>query len=321
MTTVEALTAELPAFADHIREATLLQPAPGTPGLGDSSVGGPVLWPADEPWPVCTGPHLVEVREKLSDEDRETWQRMDRAMHARRLERGSQTYEFTHEEADTQRRIMDGAGSLDLITWERVRRVPQPSHPGIPMLPVVQLYERDVPGDHWPAGTDVLHLLWCPKDHSGLPGQSEYYWGPAVELVHRAASDVGAVLDPPRPDHAQDVYLPTPCVLAPLRVSDLPDQDELPPELHESGEEWAEERGIEYHRGLACREGWKVGGWPSWHLTDLVPIDCVSCGARTRLLLTMDSGGAPDLDVGRFGELRVFVCPTDRTHPIRLNIQ
>lgn len=321
MTTVEALTAALPAFAEHIREATLLRPAPGTPGLADSSVGGPVLWPADEAWPVCTGPHLVTVREKLTDEERETWQRMDRAMHARRLERRSQTYEFTQEEADAQRRIMAGAGSLDLVTWERVRRVPRSSHPGIPMVPVLQLYARDVPGDHWPPGRDVLQLLWCPKDHSGLTDQPGHFYGPAVELVYRAASEVTDVLDPPRPDEAQDIYLAAPCVLEPLRVSDLPDQDELPEELHESGEEWAEGQGIEYHRGLACREGWKVGGWPSWHLTDLVPVDCVACGARTRLLLTMDSGGAPGLNVGRYGELRVFVCPTDRAHPVRLNIQ
>lgn len=40
-----------------------------------------------------------------------------------------------------------------------------------------------------------------------------------------------------------------------------------------------------------------------------------------RVFLTVDSGGDPDVVVGRWGELRVFTCPKDLSHPIRLNIQ
>ncbi|WP_406481338.1 hypothetical protein [Streptomyces sp. NBC_01615] len=103
-------------------------------------------------------------------------------------------------------------------------------------------------------------------------------------------------------------------------MTDLPDQDELPAELLAAAESWAERHGVEFHRGLACHEGWKVGGWPSWHLTDLVPVNC-SCGATARLFLTMDSGGDPGANVGRFGELCVFTCPAHASHPHRLNIQ
>ncbi|MFB6478605.1 hypothetical protein ACFCXF_08620 [Streptomyces virginiae] len=46
-----------PDLAAHRRTATRLHPRPGTPGPHDSHVGGPMLWPADEPWPVCTTPH------------------------------------------------------------------------------------------------------------------------------------------------------------------------------------------------------------------------------------------------------------------------
>ncbi|MDV5143473.1 hypothetical protein R1T08_04000 [Streptomyces sp. SBC-4] len=83
---------------------------------------------------------------------------------------------------------------------------------------------------------------------------------------------------------------------------------------------WAEARGVRYARHLACVPGWKAGGWPSRHLTDLMTIDC-SCGARMRLLLTLDSGHDPKLVLGRAGELRVFACPEDLTHPFRLNMQ
>lgn len=37
------------------RPAVRLHPMPGTPAVTDSHIGGPVLWPADEPWPYCDG--------------------------------------------------------------------------------------------------------------------------------------------------------------------------------------------------------------------------------------------------------------------------
>ncbi|MCO6009269.1 hypothetical protein NE236_30290 [Actinoallomurus purpureus] len=316
----ESLIADIPAFAPHARPATLLRPTASTPGVRDSSIGGPLLWPADEPWPVCRAPHLMEVREKLSDEERETWQRIDSDMEERHRRNPGRGYEVTAEEARIQHQIMAGASMLDKITWERCRWVGDTSGPGVPMVPVVQLYSRNVPGEHWPAGMDVLQVLWCPNDHSELPGQP-YYSGPTVELRYRSSSAVETVLNPPRPDRADEGYLPQPCAVDPVEIVDLPERDELPEDLYDEGCRWADARGIEYHRALACRSGWKVGGWPSWHLTDLIPIDC-SCGARMRLFLTMESSNdGPDIVVGRFGELRIFTCPTDLSHPIRLNIQ
>ncbi|TVL90361.1 hypothetical protein [Streptomyces sp. SAJ15] len=318
---VASLTAAIPAFAPYVRSATLLRPTEGDPGLHDSSVGGPLLWPEDEPWPLCRAPHLVVVREKLTEEERETWQRIDRDMKERRRRNPGRAYEVTEEEARVQREIMDGASGLDLIAWERTRYVEDTSGPGVPMVPVLQLHARDVPDSPWPGGADVLQMLWCPNDHREPPGQPRY-WGPTVELRYRSASAVGAVLDPPRPDHAHDGYLPRPCLLDPLEVADLPAVDEIPEKLYDAGCHWAEARGVEYDRGLACRPGWKLGGWPSWHLTDLTPVDCGSCGVRMRLFLTVDSSNdGPEVTVGRFGELRVFVCPTDPAHAIRLNIQ
>ncbi|MFE5481684.1 hypothetical protein [Streptomyces sp. NPDC056527] len=38
------------------RSALLLHPSQGTPGPQDSSIGGPLLWPADEAWPCCSVP-------------------------------------------------------------------------------------------------------------------------------------------------------------------------------------------------------------------------------------------------------------------------
>lgn len=48
------ILAEHPELTALGRTATRLHPRRGTPGVGDSHVGGPLAWPADEPWPVCT---------------------------------------------------------------------------------------------------------------------------------------------------------------------------------------------------------------------------------------------------------------------------
>ncbi|MFF8909565.1 hypothetical protein [Streptomyces olivaceoviridis] len=51
---VEALFPELAAYRGT---TTRLHPRPGRPGATAGSVGGPLLWPADEPWPVCGETH------------------------------------------------------------------------------------------------------------------------------------------------------------------------------------------------------------------------------------------------------------------------
>ncbi|MEW2267655.1 hypothetical protein AB0913_34660, partial [Streptomyces sp. NPDC047868] len=45
------VTALFPQLAPLARTTTRLHPRPGSPTVRDSSVGGPLLWPADEPWP------------------------------------------------------------------------------------------------------------------------------------------------------------------------------------------------------------------------------------------------------------------------------
>jgi len=56
------VAAAVPELAAYGRTATRLHPRPGTPGVGDSSIGGPLLWPAEEPWPVCTADNATAHR-------------------------------------------------------------------------------------------------------------------------------------------------------------------------------------------------------------------------------------------------------------------
>lgn len=47
---------DVPGIEAYARRTVRLHPRRGTPGPRDSHVGGPLLWPADEPWPRCDVP-------------------------------------------------------------------------------------------------------------------------------------------------------------------------------------------------------------------------------------------------------------------------
>ncbi|MEV5600660.1 hypothetical protein AB0L33_04330 [Streptomyces sp. NPDC052299] len=88
----------VPEYARLALDAVVLNPETGDPGVRESSLGGPLLWPADEPWPHC------------AQEDHWTF--------------GS-----------------DWRNRTEIV-------------PGrVPMVPVLQLYARDVPGLVLPTDT------------------------------------------------------------------------------------------------------------------------------------------------------------------------
>lgn len=49
-----------PAVVPYARRTVRLHPRRGVPTAQQSSVGGPLLWPADEPWPTCEGPNSYD---------------------------------------------------------------------------------------------------------------------------------------------------------------------------------------------------------------------------------------------------------------------
>ncbi|WP_433046943.1 hypothetical protein [Dactylosporangium sp. CS-033363] len=244
------VAALVPELRDHTATATRLHPRPGAPGVGDSSVGGPLLWPAAEPWPMC------------------------------------------------------------------------PQDEGA-MVPVAQLYRRDIPDFAGPDGSDLLQVLWCPLDH---PDEG---YNPLVRLVWRRAGDVAEVLaDPPRPEEPEEQYVPEPCVVHPERVREYEYLGLLPPELRRRLAR------VDYQYDLSLAPGWKVGGFANWSLTDPHPVDCDVCGAGMTLLFTAASsewqgrgtwrpveepeGARPvptGVTIGRGYSLYVFRCPGSFDHP------
>ncbi|MEU4097087.1 hypothetical protein [Streptomyces sp. NPDC026673] len=224
----------IPEFAPLARETTLLYPRAGSPGVRESSLGGPLLWPAGEPWPYCARP-------------------------------GHQTY--------------------DPVTYRDLTPGP------VPMVPVVQLFARDVPRLAFPDGSDLLQLVWCPLLHAeedtpaALPG---LYWRRESEVVA-----AGLLRDVPAPGEGEyhDDFTPRPCTVSPTAVVEYPNWD-LPKEFSDAlgprlGE--IEERFGLWYTEFACALQSKVGGYPAW----TQPPDWPHCAAGHRMEHLLSVAGEP----------------------------
>ncbi|WP_051132766.1 hypothetical protein [Nocardia paucivorans] len=310
------LAAEVPELAAYTRTTVRLHPKKRRPGVSDSHIGGPLWWPANEPWPTCTEPYLA-------------WVPVVRP---------------------------DGRHGM--------RMGPTEAEEPNPLVPIAQLWRRDFPEIDYPDDTDVLQVLWCPDEHDQFD-----FGGPMVRLVWRHTEPGVALLDsPPTPRRISDrIYLPHPCSLHPERVVEYPCDEVYPPELQERLRQWEiahfpttphdegydEEQVEEY--GCSCYQyllsvapGCKVGGWTSWHATDMYDVPCLDCGGETRELLKLDScewdGGSgprwkPVVDSGtasrdaepeceptglvhgRYAAMTIFTCRTDPQHAPRFTIQ
>lgn len=211
-----------PELAPLRRETVRLHPRMGDPTCHDSSVGGPLLWPAGEPWPTCAGEHQ-----------------------------------------DLEGRRPDGP---------------------VPLVPVAQVYQADVPSVSFAPGCDLLQVLWCPFAHEDFAPRPRVYW--------RAAGSVDQIADTPAvPAGAPDDHVPGPCVVHPEPVTEYPSWD-LPNDvgdaLQDRFKRLAQDTGWLYHYHLSDAPGTKLGGYPGWTQDPAWP-NCDSCGQRMQHLITVAS--------------------------------
>jgi hypothetical protein len=319
------LVALFPELLPLARTATRLHPRPGSPTPRDSSAGGPLLWPADEPWPYCAEPHAEVPGSVTTPAEVRLLRRTLTDASSRPIQTGVEL--LTADEQAVVQRIHAGR------PW-----VPEP----VAMLPVAQLYLRDIPDLRAPAGTDLLQVLWCPFEHP-----LEYL--PKSKLIWRSSEAVTAVLtESPAPIAAQsEDYVPEPCVVHPEQVVEYPTPLELDPAVRARIEAWSTVKTGEAESGyyqyeLSVAPGWKVGGWGPWSFRDPQQIVCV-CGTELRPLLTIDSrewhGGSKSwipledrtddanphpyrhpwapvmVTIGRSYSMQIYICPVSFEHP------
>ncbi|MEV4510090.1 hypothetical protein AB0K00_14135 [Dactylosporangium sp. NPDC049525] len=325
------LLSAFPELAAHARTATRLHPRPAPVRALDSHVGGPLRWPSDEPWPMCA--HQVMVYEEVPlPLDLVTRMRQAEARRVQHHILAEGEVELHEEIAAFVGPGFSGWGTTNNGPVVGRRTVDAPHPTPTPLIAVAQLRAADIPDLPRPDGADLLQILWCPFDHA------DTNWGPALALRWRREADVTEpFLAPPTGDVGEDEYVPEPCRLYPEQVVDYPFCQELPADLQDRLK--ADER----YLYSAIAPGWKVGGYASWHVTDLQATPCPQCAAPTNLLFVIDSKeydsatreywqplDDPDPDdaqeptgviVGRYSALRIFACLTCPGTPIVTDLQ
>jgi hypothetical protein len=267
-----------PGIEDFARTATRLHPRPGAPDAGGSHVGGPLRWPAGEPWPACTRPHVVARTVPIPDP------LLARLATVRGADPALRWPVYQEVLAELATRAPGFVG-LDRPPRSALYQVARAEPVPTPLVPLAQLRAADVPDLAPPAGTDTLQVLWCPNDHEHGGGLA-----PEAVLRWRRLADLAGPADPPAPTAVgHPAYLPRPCVLHPERVVEYPWWQQLPVELGYRVMVWDAAHEGAYHRQLAAAPGWKVGGWPRWPTTDPVTPYCERCGDPMPQLLQIDS--------------------------------
>lgn len=198
----------------------------------------------------------------------------------------------------------------------------------IPYVPVLQLLAADCPSQvKFKPGSDVLQLLWSPRDHKDT-GR------PKPVLVWRKLNDIPQPFAGlPPTTNAFPGYIPVPCRLFVEKVLEFPDWStaKVTP-FRERLEAWKAPDGADpvsaYTDHLSVAPGTKVGGFPRW-LGTANPPACDTCKRAMDFLLTLDSdewrglswvpveeGGNPNLrptaanaaGLALAGNYHVFVC-------------
>ncbi|WP_327149279.1 hypothetical protein [Nocardia sp. NBC_01329] len=217
----------------------------------------------------------------------------------------------------------------------------------VAMLPIAQLYVRDVPGLRPPAGKDLLQVLWCPFEHDDL-------LLPTTTVVWRSTATVTDILaDPPELVVVQHDgrFVPVPCTISPELVTEYPAAPELDKDVYQQLKLWeAGYLGIDvedlgdtespYQQDLSVAPGWKIGGYVGWGRNDPWVQPCPTCGRPTEPVLTLASsewdGGQHSwvpyedqpADMSRYGsgeptkiqihdmwDLVIGACPASPEHP------
>jgi hypothetical protein len=310
------ITAVFPELRDLAATTIRLHPRKGEPGVRDSSLGGQLLWPADEPWPVCEEPHPPNESVLVPFEIR-TWEQAGHWVAT--LGPGAQL--------NTSHVRFDGVPA-----WASLDRS---EHQPYPMIGVLQVYARDVQDLPFPHGTDLFQLLWCPNNHD------EPWYGPRpVAAWRRAASVTEPLIEPPQTTfdtpYNATCYLPAPCVLLPERVIEYPHPCDLPGILRDRLQAWdaGQEADRPYRRLLSAAPGTKLLGHPNWIQGPRWPI-CL-CGRRMTHLVTIASAEYGDGDrwddvptgssphgimIGDVGDMYLFTCTARNHRPLEGDVQ
>jgi hypothetical protein len=215
---------------------------------------------------------------------------------------------------------MDGSKMGGSFLWSADEEWPVCRKHRIPYAPVLQLRREEFPEVQFKPGTDLMQLLWCPRE--------DVLTNPA--LIWRKRSAVTNMrTEMPSMEYAYPEYVPLPCRLFPERVAEYPDYEELPPEVETRLPDRPpkdvlsefKRRGRLNDTNLTEKDrvyayifhnnymGIKLGGWPKW-VRRPAPTQCPQCNRAMDFLLEVDNS-----------EQSGDVIPVQEAHLLKANIE
>jgi hypothetical protein len=153
---------DLPELLPHARPAVRLHPRRGTPGPRDSHIGGPLWWPAAEPWPECADHRDVNGR-PYTERMVAVAQLTAADFPELRFPDGTDLVQLLwcpdwHEQPHPE-----GWGQACRLFWRRADEITDP------------LTEQPDPGEHWEYEEDMIPraCVLHPERLTDYPGNDE----------------------------------------------------------------------------------------------------------------------------------------------------
>lgn len=156
---------------------------------------------------------------------------------------------------------------------------------GIPLVPVLQVRAEDAPPTvRFKPNTDLLQVLWSPRDHDAAGPKPQLFWHKAADLKPA---------DYPSTEFALMDYVPLACRAFLEQVTEMPDWATIRvTPLGDRVKAWKPDGGADpvahYQKHLSAAPGTKVGGFPFWK-GEPNPPACGVCKRGMDYLLTVDS--------------------------------
>jgi hypothetical protein len=156
----------------------------------------------------------------------------------------------------------------------------------VPLAPVLQLLQADAPVQFpFKPGSDLLQVLWSPRDHDGQ--------GPMPFLYWRKQAGNLTVQSPAESEAVFPAYQPLPCRIFPEKLLEFPPWETLPPSASTRTTIAQKYTPDEYEVLRTRAVGNKLGGYPLGR-GDQLTATCPNCKRPLDYLLTLshdDYGG------------------------------
>lgn len=220
---------------------------------------------------------------------------------------------------------LDASKIGGMILWPKAE--PWPATRNWKHTPVLQIRKDDVPEVPFPAGMDLLQILWPPKFEALQKGYDRYnnHLVTATVKWRRLVPEALCLTDLPYGIDADSGLTPVECALQPQRVVEYPTSMDdvfghdfdwnslpVPPAYRQHNPNFR----VFWDAHLSAAPGTKLMGWGQWLQDGQFHPHCPQCNRKTRLLASIASLEFDDAGDLRWGAPYLSLPPSKQKRPL-----